>query len=819
MSTSDSHPSARSIAGRFVVGARRGTGLEAATFEAIDQETGHPVMLRVVHPTLSADGKFQDRFRTEMRGIEQLVSPHLAQVVQWGSDFWNGRPVLYVASEHLGGGSLRDLLDRGRLLSPSQALMVGLDTCKALDVLHRAGHTHSDIRPATLMFGADSRLRVVDAGLSLVIGEHVWADGSQPRQELAMFASPERATGEPIGPPTDIYSLALTMIEAATGRVPFVGDSAVATLAHRVDRLLPVNADLGPLAAILERAARPQADERFNAAGFGAALLKAAPRLPRPAPLPTLSGGLFAERSHNVDDPTFPTPRPTEAAGVAERDEASPAEATVAVSDAVVDAGEPIVTDPPVTDESSHEVPGMRTPVTASAMPAAEHATVPATEHSTVPATEPAPVPAAAQQSVEGAVEPVTDDVAEHIPPPDPVFDVPDAPLEPMPELSHVAVPEPDDTAADASTGMSPATPEPATNPATNPATAARRTAPQPIRPKRKDAATAASPATPATTTQAPSRGYDIPARRSGGRWWWVIGIVGVLALAAGAVGWYVATRPEEYPMPVLANRTVALATAELDNLKVKYRTVDVPDEEVPTGSIISTDPPSGVTITEGDTVTLNVSAGPAPRRIPDLLGADAGQARARLIEAGLVVTRADDVFDENVPEGSIVSFRVPDQPTIKAGDTVARGTTLELTVSKGPRPRQTPRVTNLPVADATAVLQQLGLNLQVTGDAFDIIVPVGQIVSQTPEPNTEIARGGTVQVVTSRGPEMGVVPAVVGMNFVQISESLKAAGFKVGATTGDVFSALRSMTVGGRNVVPGQQIPKGSTIDLNFAV
>jgi serine/threonine-protein kinase len=57
--------------------------------------------------------------------------------------------------EDLSGGSLRDLLDRGRLLSPSQALVVGLDVCRALDAAHRHGIVHGDVRPANVLFGED----------------------------------------------------------------------------------------------------------------------------------------------------------------------------------------------------------------------------------------------------------------------------------------------------------------------------------------------------------------------------------------------------------------------------------------------------------------------------------------------------------------------------------------------------------------------------------------------------------------------------------------------------------------------------------------
>ena len=150
---------------------------------------------------------------------------------------------MYVIVEHLGGGSLREYLDRGRTLSPSQALMVGLEACKALDVVHRHGLVHGDIRPSTLVFGDDQRLRITDVGLANVVGEALWTDRAHVSNALAMYAAPELAESGRRGPKGDVYSLCLTMLESMSGSVPFAGDSTVATLSNRIGRLMPVSAD------------------------------------------------------------------------------------------------------------------------------------------------------------------------------------------------------------------------------------------------------------------------------------------------------------------------------------------------------------------------------------------------------------------------------------------------------------------------------------------------------------------------------------------------------------------------------------------------
>ena len=174
--------------------------------------------------------------------------------------------------------------------------MVGLEACRGLDFAHRKGLVHTELTPSKLVFGDDRRLRIVDFGLARILGESDWKEPSRVATHVARYASPEQAEGKPLDGHTDVYSLALILVEAVTGNVPFDGESTVATLSARIGKLMPVSADLGPLAAVLERAGRPEAAERFSASQFGRALVRAADKLPRPTPIPILAPSIFEDR-------------------------------------------------------------------------------------------------------------------------------------------------------------------------------------------------------------------------------------------------------------------------------------------------------------------------------------------------------------------------------------------------------------------------------------------------------------------------------------------------------------------------------------------
>jgi eukaryotic-like serine/threonine-protein kinase len=196
------------------------------------------------------------------------------------------------------------MLDAGHRLSPSQALLVGLEAARALDVAHRRGFVHRDIKPANLLFGDDARLRVADFGLARAIAEAAWTEPQGAVLGTARYATPEQARGEAVDGRADVYSLAVVLVEAVTGQVPFAADTTIATLMGRIGKDMVVPDELGPLRKCLERAGRADPSERPDAGELAVSLMAAAEQLPRPDPLPLVGlGGVDAAAPGGADDP------------------------------------------------------------------------------------------------------------------------------------------------------------------------------------------------------------------------------------------------------------------------------------------------------------------------------------------------------------------------------------------------------------------------------------------------------------------------------------------------------------------------------------
>lgn len=284
----------RVLGGRYRLVAAIGTGASAQVFLADDLTLQRKVAVKVLHPALATDEAFLRRFRAEARAAAALSHPNLMAVYDWGED--DGP---YLVLEYLGGGSLRSVLDRGGRLTPAQALVVGLEAARALDVAHRSGFVHRDIKPANLLFGEDGRLRIADFGLARALSEAGWTEPGDGLVGTARYAAPEQARGGRVDGKADVYSLGLVLVEAVTGSVPLVREGALETMMARVETSVPVPEELGPLQEVLERCGRADPAERLDAAELGRAMVAAAREMERPAPL-TLPGHDLASTHDDI---------------------------------------------------------------------------------------------------------------------------------------------------------------------------------------------------------------------------------------------------------------------------------------------------------------------------------------------------------------------------------------------------------------------------------------------------------------------------------------------------------------------------------------
>jgi serine/threonine protein kinase len=298
----------RVLGGRYRLLTPLGTGASAHVYLSDDVSLHRRVAIKVLHPALAGDNAFLRRFGAEARAVAALNHPNILQVYDWGEE--HGEP--YLVLEYLAGGSLRQIYDTGVLLTPEQAVDVGLQAVAGLDYAHRRGLVHRDIKPANLLFDADRRLRIADFGLARALAEAAWTEPDGAILGTARYAAPEQVDGLVLDGKADVYALALVLYEGVTGEAAFVGDTTIATLMSRMDTLLPEHDALGDLHDVLVWAAAPDPAERYDASQLGEQLRELAEALPEPQPLPIVDPlGADADPDGDPRRPVLrPVPRP-----------------------------------------------------------------------------------------------------------------------------------------------------------------------------------------------------------------------------------------------------------------------------------------------------------------------------------------------------------------------------------------------------------------------------------------------------------------------------------------------------------------------------
>lgn len=281
-----------------------------------------------------------------------------------------------------------------------------------------------------------------------------------------------------------------------------------------------------------------------------------------------------------------------------------------------------------------------------------------------------------------------------------------------------------------------------------------------------------------------------------------------ILALLVGGGTWYQFTGSYEVVPPV-SSLTVDEATVILAPLELGVEVVEEFSEDIPAGVVIRTDPASGENARKGSPVTLIVSKGQERYLIPsDLTGQDPKDATSALEALTLVISATNEVFDEVIPVGKVVST----DPV--GGTSVKRETPVTILVSKGPAPVEVPPIIGTLITDATTTLGAIGLTTETTREDFDDSV-AGTILSTDPIPGTMVPKGTIIKVVLSKGPVLVDVPNVVGMDVATATTTLQSAGFQVKVVNKLTVAILNK--VYSQNPAGGSKAPKGSVITLEI--
>jgi eukaryotic-like serine/threonine-protein kinase len=303
---------------------------------------------------------------------------------------------------------------------------------------------------------------------------------------------------------------------------------------------------------------------------------------------------------------------------------------------------------------------------------------------------------------------------------------------------------------------------------------------------------------------------YEEPPR---GRsiWPWLLALG--LIIAGGIGGWFLyeriqdqlsSNKPVSVPDVVLLQKD--LAKLKIEQAGLSAQIVKGSSDTVAPGQISEQDPSGGAKALKGSTVTLTVSTGKPKVKVPDLVGQSVDSALRALAAAGLQ-WRIFRIYSQEQPD--TVTAQQP-----HAGDSVVKGSSVRINVSRGAKPLPVPDVTGQPFANAKSALE--GQGFQVGRADIQSDMPQGTVVAENPPPGTDVAHGSKITLSVSKGPATTQVPDVTGQNQQTAEQILSGAGLTPTVIYDPVTDPSQDGIVQSMDPPPGSDAKSGEVVIIH---
>jgi serine/threonine protein kinase len=220
------------LADRYRLEGVLGRGGVADVYRARDLVLDRDVAVKMLRE--SVDGSERDRFVGEAKTLARLSHAGLVTVLDVGVS--GTQPFLVM--ELVEGSTLAAAL-RGGPLPPDRVAALGAELARAVAHAHEQGVIHRDVKPGNVLLSSEGGAKLADFGIARLLGDAAGHTKTGMTIGTPAYLSPEQVRGAAVGPPSDVYSLGLVLLEALTGERAFTGTSIETALArlHRPPRI------------------------------------------------------------------------------------------------------------------------------------------------------------------------------------------------------------------------------------------------------------------------------------------------------------------------------------------------------------------------------------------------------------------------------------------------------------------------------------------------------------------------------------------------------------------------------------------------------
>jgi tetratricopeptide (TPR) repeat protein/TolB-like protein/predicted Ser/Thr protein kinase len=252
------------LGGRYQILRVLGEGGMGAVYQARDRELDRLIALKVIRPELAGNPSILQRFKQELILARNVTHKNVVRIFDLGE----ADGVRFITMEYIEGSDLRSLLHERGKFTPTEAVTVIKQVCRALQAAHAEGVIHRDLKPQNIMRDRNGRIVVMDFGLARSLGDPGMTQSGALVGTLE-YMSPEQAMGLELDPRSDLYALGLIFYELLIGKSPFKADSALASLMKRTQEQAVPASDVdknvpAAVSAIVSRCLEREPSKRYG---------------------------------------------------------------------------------------------------------------------------------------------------------------------------------------------------------------------------------------------------------------------------------------------------------------------------------------------------------------------------------------------------------------------------------------------------------------------------------------------------------------------------------------------------------------------------
>jgi serine/threonine protein kinase len=241
--------------GDYELGSELGAGGMGQVFRAVHVRTGAPAAVKLVRDPLSES--LIRRFRREVSGLQRVRDRHVVAYV--AHDLEHEPP--YLVTELVTGQPLSAVLrkrglDSGPVLSAHRIRQVATGLARGLAAAHRVGVVHRDVKPDNVILDGEGEAVLIDFGLTRIPqGDSGSLTTSGAVMGTVAYMSPEQASADEVGAPSDVYQWGLVVYELLMGHRPYDDQDPMAAVLLRARDGVPAITVKDPESAGLARLA------------------------------------------------------------------------------------------------------------------------------------------------------------------------------------------------------------------------------------------------------------------------------------------------------------------------------------------------------------------------------------------------------------------------------------------------------------------------------------------------------------------------------------------------------------------------------------